>query len=534
MHLKTSAALAMLLCFAGASSTFAEEPLVQAAKAGDTAAVRALLQTGANVDAIAPDGTTALQWAAARGDQELTALLIKAAADVNVANRRGVTPLSAACETGGGVVVARLLDAGADANAAKPSGSTPLMLCARTGNLEALAALIAHGAAVDATEKLFGQAALHWAAAAKQPAAIELLVKAGADVNVRTKQGPPLPSDSRQAQTATDGFTPLLFAVRSGDLETVTTLLKLGAKVGDTAGDGTTTLMLATLNGHFELAAYLLDRGVDPNAPDKRGSLLHVIAWIRRQAEVINLAAADVVPRVPTGNLDSLGLARKLLEAGEDPNARVNLEDPKYTTGLLYFAQRPYDLSIERNYMGWDGATPFWLAARHADVDLMRLLVEHGADPMIPSLLNITPLMAAAGTGFQQGGSPGTDAEALEATLLALELGNDVNAVAHYGAIENTDPRFDGLTALHGAATRGATAVIDLLVARGAKLDVQTRAGWTPFNIADGIFIGGTFKGNPVAAEHLRRLMTERGIAVVERRPVKDGTPTTSVTGVVR
>ena len=534
MHLKTSAVVATLLCFAGSTSALAEERLVQAAKAGDVAAVRTLLGKGAKVDAVEADGTTALQWASARGDHEMTDLLLKARADVTVANRRGVTPLSAACELGGGAVVARLLEAGADANTAKPSGSTALMLCARTGNLDALTALIAHGAYVHAAEKLFGQTALHWAAAATHPPVIELLVKAGADVNVRTKDGPPLPTDSRQAQTTTDKFTPLLFAVRSGDLDTVTMLLKRGARVADTGSDGTTALMLATLNGHFELAAFLLDQGVNPNAPDKRGSLLHVIAWIRRQAEVINLAAADVVPRVPTGNLDSLGLAKKLLEAGANPNARIKLDDPKYTTGLLYFAQRPYDLSIERNYMGWDGATPFWLAARHADVDFMRLLVAHGADPRIPSLLNITPLMAAAGTGFQQGGSPGTDAEALEATRLALELGNDVNAVADYGAIENTDPRFAGLTALHGAATRGATAVIDLLVERGAKLDVQTKAGWTPFNIADGIFIGGTFKGNPAAADHLRRLMIARGLPVVERRPVKDATPTTSVTGVAR
>jgi hypothetical protein len=245
---------------------------------------------------------------------------------------------------------------------------------------------------------------------------------------------------------------------------------------------------------------------------------------------VVTADAADVVPRRVSGNLDGLTLARKLLEAGADPNTRVALSNPKYEHAKLFFAKRPMDLSIERNYLGWDGATPFWLAARQADVDYMRLLAAHGADPTIPSSMNVTPLMVAAGAGFTQGGSPGSDDEALEAVKLCIELGNDLNAVARYPESDQLDPRFDGETPLHGAAVRGATNVVQYLVEHGAKLDVQTQEGWTPFNIADGIFIGGTFKGNPLAAELLRRLMTERGIAVVERRPVKDTTPTTSVT----
>jgi ankyrin repeat protein len=434
-----------------------------------------------------------------------------------------VTALSAACESGSGAIVSRLLDAGADPNTRKPTGATVLMLCARAGDLQAVEALLAKGADVNAAEPLFGQTALHWAAAAKHARTVELLVTSGANIHRATGEGPPLPNDTRQLATPTDYFTPLMFAVRSGDFATVKTLLRLGASPSDTAGDGTTTLVMALLNGHFELAAYLLDLGVDPNAYDQRGSALHVIVWIRRQAEWISIAAADIVPRVPDGNLDSLGLARKLLDKGANPNVRIALVDPNYRPSLLYFAKRPADLSIERNYLGWDGATPFWLAARHADVEYMRLLASRGADPTIPTRLNITPLMAAAGAGFQQGGSPGTDAEALEATRMALELGNDVNAVADYGGVENTDPRFDGLTALHGAATRGAVEVIRLLVSHGARLDAQTKEGWTPFNIADGIFIGGTFKGNPVAAEVLKQMMVERGITVVDRRPVVEG-----------
>ncbi len=86
----------------------------------------------------------------------------------------------------------------------------------------------------------------------------------------------------------------------------------------------------------------------------------------------------------------------------------------------------------------------------------MRLLAAHGADPKIPSRMNVTPLMVAAGSGFSQGGSPGTDAEALEAVKLCLELGNGVNEVAVYPESDRFDPRFDGETPLHGAAVRGA------------------------------------------------------------------------------
>jgi ankyrin len=207
-----------------------------------------------------------------------------------------------------------------------------------------------------------------------------------------------------------------------------------------------------------------------------------------------------------------------LVAYGIDPNTRLSIVDPTaIQENGSWHVTTPADVSIALNVMSFNGATPLWLAAKHADVEFMRFLLAHGADPSIPSRTNVTPLMVAAGAGFVQGESLGEDDEALEVTKLLVDMDADVNAVADFkGAVE--DMRFSRFTALHGAAQRGATSVIELLVARGAKLDAQTDEGWTPFNVADGVRIGCCLKTQPAAADLLRRMMGERGIAVVERR----------------
>ena len=154
----------------------------------------------------------------------------------------------------------------------------------------------------------------------------------------------------------------------------------------------------------------------------------------------------------------------------------------------FYYVSTPPDFAIALSTLNWDGATAFWIAAKNADAPYMRLLASYGADPLLTNRVHVTPLMAAAGAGFMQGEHPGSEADALEATKVALELANDVNAVAKFDdGEERADLSFSGMTALHGAAQRGANSIVRLLVERGAKLDVKTREGWTPFNIADGI-----------------------------------------------
>src|SRR5262249_2072970 len=180
--------------------------------------------------------------------------------------------------------------------------------------------------------------------------------------------------------------------------------------------------------------AVLLDRGANPNIADPRGSVLHAVAWMR------NPGYAAAPPRTPTGSLDSLELARRLLQKGADPNVRISWKEIRFDrdAGVV---KPPPNISIGRNYMSFVGATPFYLAAKGADVPLMRLLIEHGADPKIPTIQNVTPLMAAAGLGFWDGESPGPESgvpegQSLEAVKLAGELRNDVNAKTDVRGIE--------------------------------------------------------------------------------------------------
>ena len=444
---------------------------------------------------------------------------------MTTANRYGVSPLHVACLNGSPRVIEALLKAGAPAGTSSPAGETGLMTCARTGNVATLKALVDAGADVNATESWRGQTALMWAAAEGHTAAVEFLISRGADVHARSKEeGVTVGAAGVRVAGArvTGGLTPLLYAVRDGDLATAEVLLGAGASLKDTSADGTSALMLAILNAHYELAAFLLDRGADPNVPDARhGSALHALAWVRRQAPGIGMGSSPMFPRIPTGDIDGLALGKKLLAKGANPNARFKVEDPKYSRGAsgntFYYVTNPPDFALSVSTLNWDGATPLWLAAKNADAPYMRLLAEHGADPQATNRVSVTPLMAAAGAGFMQGEHPGTEAEALETTKVALELGNAIHAVAKYhDDEERADYRFSEMTALHGAAQRGANSIVKLLVERGARLDAKTREGWTPFNIADGIQIGGTFKNSPDTAALLRSLMTERGLKVEE------------------
>ena len=93
--------------------------VVEAAKAGDKAAIIRLLQQKADVNVPEPDGTTALSWAVRQGDIEIADRLIKAGADVKAGNRYGVTPLYLAALNGDAAIIEKLLKAGADVNGQK-------------------------------------------------------------------------------------------------------------------------------------------------------------------------------------------------------------------------------------------------------------------------------------------------------------------------------------------------------------------------------------------------------------------------------
>src|SRR6185503_6569 len=363
-------------------------PLIKAVKAADRAAVTSLLRAGADVNAREADGTTALYWAAQKNDPGLGAALVRAGADVKAASRYGVTPLQVACLNGNASFVELLLKAGAEANAATPAGETALMIASRTGVADIVNLLLAHGADPNVKESLRGQTALMWAAGEGHSEAIKALIERGADFRARSNAG----------------WTALLFAAREGQTDAVQTLLHVGADVNDAlpantggarrrpegapggADDprGLSALHLAVASRHYELAALLLDKGADPNAAGPGWTALHHLTWVRKPG----LGTNGPPPR-GSGTMDSLELIRRLAKAGADLNARVTKKPSAGTTALNFV-----------------GGTAFFLAARTADVDLMRLLADLGADPRLPNEDGTTPLMAAAGAGTY---SPGED-----------------------------------------------------------------------------------------------------------------------------
>ena len=452
----------LLLAVLSFGAAARDVPLVEAVKARSAESVRVLLDQRADVNVAQADGTTALHWAVQGEAAALVGLLIDAGADVGAANRYGVTPLSLACVTGNAGIIATLLEAGADANAATAGGRTALMTAARTGDVAAVEVLLAHGADVHATDDTHGQTALMWAAAENNAGVVDTLVRAGADVGARTRHG----------------FTALLFAARAGRIEAAKALLAAGAEVDEVLSNGVTPLLLAITNRNFELAAVLLRAGADPNQDAVGWSALHQLTWSRQPP-----VGYDNPEPVHADDVHPLDLARQLMALGADPNARI--------------AQELKDQPRQRT-TGGTGATPFLLAARVGDTELMCVLAEYGADPFLATDDDTTPLMAAAGVGVYLGAEPGTNEEALEAFTYLLELGGDVHTVNARGE-----------TALHGAAARGANPIVRMLAERGACLDATNDAGHTPLAIAEGV-PQLVFRQQPETAALLRRLMESR------------------------
>jgi len=492
MHWRRIAGLALLVIGVAGASVAADNPtLADAAEQRNAALVRTLLAARADVNTTQVDGMTALHWAVYHDDAELAGLLVRSGANVKATNLYGVPPLSLAAMNGNAAIVKVLLDAGADANVSQPGGETVLMTAARAGSVDTVKALLARGANPNALERR-DQTALMWAAAEGHAAVVQALIDGGADVRARLKSG----------------FTPLFFAVREGHIEVTRTLLKAGASVNEALQheelgpdvpvteavvNGTSPLLMAVHNGHFELAIALVDAGADPNDRRTGFTALHAVTWVRRP----DASDAGDPPPVGSGRLTSLQFVRALVERGANVNARLDKGAPK----------APYAATLLKP----EGSTPFLMAADRADVPLMRELIKLSADPFLPNAEGTTPLMAAAGLGTANPlEEAGTEAEALEAVQLLLELGADLNAV---------DGNDD--TAMHGAAYGNFPAIVELLADRGADINIwkrQDTAGRTPLFIAEGYKAGRPQPSKPTI-DVLRRLMVAAGVPTDGPRP---------------
>ena len=454
--------LPVVLALASLGAAERDTRLADAAQAGDIAAVEALLQAGGDVDLPDRHGTAALHWATYRDDAAMVARLTAAGADVNHANRYGATPLSLACVTANPAIVEPLLDVGAYPNLAA-AGEPPLLTCARTGRVDTVELLLAHGANPNVTDDWKGQTALMWAVAEDHVAIIDTLVAHGADVNI----------------TAT-GQTALLFAVQLGQEASMRTLLAAGADVSVTSPAKQPLTHVAAATDHHQLGPTLLEHGVDPNARNARGrTTLHAVLEARRLKHQ---------SRRTTPSPESFVFMEQLITHGAEVDARV-VTPPKPEAAKPEAADDEEDDADDKpdpadTYNFIDSqtdlteATPLLYAARSGDVDALRLLLAHGADPLAVTKGGNTALTLAAGVVFHEGGQGQGEgppkADALEAVQLLLALGCDVNARNERGQ-----------TALHGAVYRAANDLIRFLVANGARTDAEDARGRTPLELAE-------------------------------------------------
>jgi len=516
-----------ILLLIGPAAGLNGETLMDAVRAGKPATVRALLKSGADVNQPNADGSTPLMLAVHEENAEITDLLLTAGAKPDATSRYRMTPLNIAAETGNAAILERLLTAGADPNGVSEEGQTALMTAARNGKTDAVRALIRRGAKVNATESFKGQSPLMFAAGEGNTAAVEMLIEFGADLRARSKAG----------------FTPLLFAVRNNRHETAKFLLAHGANANDSiaganGAPATAAINIAVLNADFDLASLLLDAGANPNVRDARGYPIHVVVWLHKPGAPPDFAMSGVDPQpvaLPSGRMSHVDMLKKLLAKGADPNATVVSEEARFVPGGG-LSRNPPELAIGRHYLTYMGATPFYLAARNGDVEMMRILAAAGANPTQPTKYGVTPLMGAACLDYYEGESAGpfsgvSEAERLQAVKLALELGNDINARTHFGDYPMTgspedtllrypdnikdilnlgvgDMRFDGMTALHGAVICNQPSIVEYLIQKGAQVDAKNRLGWTPLMVAGGIYIANNRKDFPIAAGILRKAMS--------------------------
>jgi ankyrin repeat protein len=487
--------------------------LAEAARAGDAAEIASLLDSGVDVNAPGPQGTTALHWSVYRDDLETAKRLIEAGADVTTENRYGLTALYLAAANGSAEAIRLLLDEGADPDWIDPAGESLLMAVARAGSPRGAEALIAAGATVDWVQEELGQTALMVAVRERQPDVVAVLLASGADPNVRTRVGSTprwvlpnsqpgfsfgigivrggSPPRGRRAPIP-GGLTPLHYAVREGDLASVRFLLEAGARIDERDANDITPLLMAIMNGHAATALELIARGADIDASDWYGRTPLWSAVEARNQDIHNGTLEHMVDREPL-----VEVIRTLLERGADPNPR--------TTETFPVRNHILSITASLSWVDFIGQTPFITAALSGDITVMRLLLEHGADPFITTLEGTSALMAAAGVNWVVAQTFDEGPEALlDAVRLSEELGLDVNAANSMG-----------ITAVMGAANRGANDVIRFLVGKGARLDVRDNEGRTPLDWAEGVFLAThAAVPKPESVDLITELMREAGIEI--------------------
>jgi ankyrin repeat protein len=490
--------------------------LLDAASRDEAAAVLAELDGGADVNAQAADGSTALHWAVYHDNLELVRQLLDAGAEPNVVNDFGSTPLIEAAVVGNTEVVRALLEAGANVDLAGADGQTPLMVLARGGNVEAARLMLEHGADVEVREAWREQTALIWAAAQAQPNMVALLLEHGADPNARSRPNDwqrQVSAERRRLYRPHGGMTALMYAAREGCVECAKALVEAGADPDLGDNRNVVPLIVAIDNFHFDLADYLLDAGASLDVWDWWGR-----SPVYAAVDMNTIPGGGRPDRRSTDDTTSLELIERMLAAGANPNLQLKLLPPYRMRG----PDRGCDAMLTT------GATPLLRAAKTFDTAAMRLLIEHGARLDLPNEDGVRPIMAAAGYASLEcdirGYGPGiphyltedVELRSIAALEVLLEAGADINAqTTEYLRRRNRSGGRDaGQTALFGAAFWGWNDVVEFLVEHGADIDARDAQGRTAIAAALGQ-TGGHERGASIqvfedTAELLRELCAKQ------------------------
>jgi ankyrin repeat protein len=489
--------------------------LLDAAEAGDRATVLRLLgQRGTDPNQVGPDGTTAVMYAAHYGDLELVQALIKARADVKLKNQFGTSALHEASIIGSAPIIDALLKAGADANSKNNDGETVLMAAARSGKVDAAKRLLDAGANINATESWGGQTAVMWAAARGQADMVKFLASKGADLNIvgavrqwerkilneQAGGGNARPKDMNKG-----GFTALLYAAREGCAECAKNLLAAKADPDIQDPDGATPLVIAIMNQNFDTAAELIKGGADLDRWDLFGRSPIYMAADLSTLPMKGNGANAVIPS--EDKLTALDIAAMLLHAGANPNLQLKRRPPMRDV--------PQDRGGDSSLV--QGATAMMRAAKGGDYKFVEVLLKYKANPDLANKDGSTPLMLAVGLdsgGRSTRGRQRTDEDSIETIKVLLKGGanpearNLVDRGGGGGARGGRGGRGSQMpsagvvpnqTALHIAASRGATSFVEALVKGGANVNAKDADGRTPLDLTRGGG-GGGGRGGAAAA----------------------------------
>ena len=488
-------AILILIIAAPIVAQTSNDSLANLIEAGNRKAALERIRAGADVNAPQPDGTRPIHWAVYHVDYELLGALIARKANVNVRNEFGVTPIAEAARIADARMVKMLLDAGAEPEGVNQDGQTALMLAIKTGEVPVVDMLLKAGANANRIEEFHNQTPLMWAAAApiNAGAMVRLLLAKGADFKPRalyTDWPSQITSEPRAQYRPVGGLTALLYAARDGCYDCVDALIAAGANVDLPTPEGVTALMLALDNDHNDVAKLLLDRGANPALWDWWGRTALYIAVDRKNpvAQTGGGAASSPVARRDSVRVSSMEIISALLASDIDINARLNFHRPSRSGNSGRFIEPLLGA----------GCTPLMRATvgmwspdnndKGGDLEVARVLLAKGANPNINDM-GVTPFLVAAGVNAGVTGGTGLAAQwsaappaNMELMELLLQHGANVNdqvtgTLTYSMRVTRAPSANEGLTALHIAAMEGKTDLVRYLLGKGANPEITDVGG---------------------------------------------------------